>query len=330
VSETSEPACERVRTACAWVADRARSVRIREDAIAAYVASLPASGEAAPPNPATELTEGDRESRAAFVICLDAINFGSGWWPTIRKRPGHSGYFTVAAGLTERFRDVGPWSPAELRALDPPAIAAVLDQDSDHPLMADFAAALRDVGQHVEVDHGDRFEAVIDAAGGSAPALADILAGWAAFADVSSYDGRDVPFFKRAQIAAADVSRMGLAAANVDRVGLADAPTAVEPGRLRDLDRLTAFADNLVPHVLRIDGVLRLDPALEQRIEAGELLAHGSPEEVELRACAVQAIELLSAVSPLTPAEIDSALWHRGRAERYKSLPRPRSRNTAY
>jgi hypothetical protein len=325
--------CQRVRTACAWVAHRSRSVRIQEKLIETYAARLPIeAGTAVPPDPATELIEGDRESRAAFVICLDAINFGSGWWPTIRKRPGRSGYFTVAAGLTERFREAGSWSAAELRKLDPATIAAVLDQDEDHPLMVDFAWALRDVGERVEADHGGRFEAVIDAAEGSAPSLADLLAGWRAFADVSTFDGREVPFFKRAQIAAADVNRMGIATVNADRRGLAgeSATVSAESSRLRDLDRLTAFADNLVPHVLRVDGVLRLDPALERRIEAGELLEHGSPEEVELRACAVQTIELLAAASPLTPAQIDAALWNRGRAERYKSLPRPRSRNTAY
>ena len=82
--------------------------------------------------------------------------------------------------------------------------------------------------------------------------------------------------------------------------------------------------------MLRLDGVLRLDPALEARIDAGELLVHGCAEEVELRACAVHAIELLSAASRLSPAEIDGALWNRGGGERYKSIPRPRSRNTAY
>lgn len=297
----SESICQQARAGCAWVATRARSVRIEADAAEAYAASLPAAPEPAPPDPATELVEGEREARAAFALCLDAINFGSGWWPTIRKRPGHSGYFTVAAGLTERFRGAGPWPAAELRELDATTLAAALGQDAGHPLMAEFAAALRDVGEHVEVNHSGRFEAVVDAAGGSAPALADLLAGWAAFADVSTYDGRDVPFFKRAQITAADVDRMGIAA-------------------LDDLDRLTAFADNLVPHVLRVDGVLRLDPALETRIETGELLEHGSPEEVEL----------LATASALTPAEIDSVLWNRGRSERYKSLPRPRSRNTAY
>jgi hypothetical protein len=188
--------------------------------------------------------------------------------------------------------------------------------------MADYAAALRDVGDHLEREHSGRFEAVIEAAHGSAVALAGLLAEWNAFADVSSYEGRPIPFFKRAQIAGADIDRIGLAVRRTAaRAGL---------GGLRDVDRLTAFADNLVPHVLRLDGVLRLDPALEARIEAGELLEHGSPEEVELRACAVHAIELLATAAPLAPAEIDGILWNRGAAERYKSLPRPRSRNTAY
>jgi hypothetical protein len=272
---------------------------------------LPATAESAPPDPATELTEGDRETRAAFVLCLDAINFGSGWWPTIRKRSGHSGYFTIAARLTERFRDSGAWSADELTELRAADIAGVVGQDAGHPLMAHYAAALNDVGEHVSADHGGRFEAVVEATRGSAVALADLLAEWRAFADVSIYEGRPVPFFKRAQIAAADLDRMGVV-------------------ELRDLDRLTAFADNLVPHVLRVDGVLWLDPALEARIEAGELLEHRSPEEVELRACAVHAIELLAATTSLTPAEIDAALWNRGRTERYKSRPRPRSPNTAY
>lgn len=307
--------CEQVREAAAWVAGRSRAVLIDAARVESYAAALPGTQESPPPDPESEPLEGDREDRAAFVLCLDAINFGSGWWPTIRKRPGRSGYFTVASALTERFRDAEPWTPAELAALDAAAIAAVLGQDPEHPLMADFAAALRDVGAHVAADHGGSFAAVIDSAAGSAPALADLLAGWDV-ADVSIYEDREVPFFKRAQIAAADVARAGLA-------------------ELSGRDRLTAFADNLVPHVLRVDGVLRLDPALAARIDAGELLEHGSPEEVELRAAAVHAVELLAAAraaagDPLIPAEIDAALWNRGRGGRYKSRPRPRSRNTAY
>jgi putative queuosine salvage protein len=313
---------ERVRSACAWVAGGARFVRIEETELRAYAATLVGAVEPPPPDAATDLVEATGEDRAAFVICLDAINFGSGWWPTIRKRPGRSGYFTIAVGLTERFREHGAWTAAELSAIGVAEIAAVLGQDPEHPLLADYAAALRDVGEHVEREHGGRFMAVIEAANGSAVTLASLLAEWEAFADVSTYDGRPVPFFKRAQIAAADIARIGLASES--------AGTRVEAERPADLDRLTAFADNLVPHVLRLDGVLRLDPDLEHRIEAGGLLEHGSPEEIELRACAVHAVELLAAATQLSPAEIDAVLWNRGATERYKSLPRPRSRNTAY
>jgi Potential Queuosine, Q, salvage protein family len=305
--------CDRVRTACAWVAARARSVCVDEDAIAAYAETLPTSLDPPQPDPATEIVEGDPELRAAFVICLDAINFGSGWWPTIRKRAGHSGYFTIAAGVTERFRRSGAWSAAELTQIAAVDIAEIVGQDPGHPLMTDFAASLRDVGEHVVTEHGGRFMGVVESAGGSAPALADLLAGWRAFADTSTYDGRPVPFFKRAQLAPADLNRIGVAS-------------------LRGEDRLTAFADNLVPHVLRVDGVLRLDPALTRAIDAGELLAHGSPPEVELRACAVHTVELLAAVTDrrLSAAQVDNVLWTRGQQPRYKAVPRPRSRNTAY
>lgn len=196
--------------------------------------------------------------------------------------------------------------------MDAATIAAVVDQDPEHPLMAQFAAALRDVGAHLHAEHGGRLLGPVEPAD-SIPAIAATFADWDAFADVSTYDGREVPFYKRAQLAAADLHR----------ADLADLP---------GVGRLTAFADNLVPHVLRVDGVLQLDPDLLARIEAEELLVHGSPEEVELRAAAVHAVELLTAATDgaLTPAEIDSALWNRGRDRRYKSLPRPRSRNTAY
>jgi len=243
---------------------------------------------------------------------MNAINFGSGWWPTIRKRPGLSGYATMATGLSERFEAAGPWSPGQLVALDVADLAEVLGQDPDHPLMGQFVAALRDLGEHLLEEHSGRYLGVVELAD-SIPALAETFACWSSFADASNYKGRTIPFFKRAQIAAADLYRAGVA-------------------ELPGVEDLTAFADNLVPHVLRVDGMLQLDPALTAVIEAEQLLEHGSPKEVELRACAVHAIELLSDATGrlLSPAEIDSALWNRGRERHYKALPRPRSRNTAY
>ena len=101
-----------------------------------------------------------------------------------------------------------------------------------------------------------------------------------------------------------------------------------------DVDRLTMFADNLVPHVLRLDGVLHFAPGLAARIARGDLIEHGSPEEVEIRACALHAVEMIvaarAATAPSTAADIDQHLWERGQQPFYKASPRHRSRCTAY
>jgi hypothetical protein len=296
-----------LRDACAEVAARARYVRIDESAVPAYAETLGAEEPAAAgPDPETHLIRGSREELAAFWLSLDAINFGSGWFPTLRKPSGKSGYHTIASGLAAR----GPWSVEELRRIDAGEVALALGQDPGHELMELFAGSLRDLGRRVPEASG--FSAVVDQADGSAVQLVEELAGWPCFADASAYGGLRVPFLKRAQIAAADLHRAGVA-------------------RFADLARLTMFADNLVPHVLRLDGVLRFSDELVARIDRGELIRHGSTEEVEIRACGLQAVELIVAARPGTrAADLDQQLWLRGQGERYKARPRHRSRCTAY
>ena len=292
-----------IRAAAARVAARARHVRIVDEAIGPYAATLPATSP-----PAPDLEGASPEERAAFSLTLNAINFGSGWFPTLKKAPGMSGFRTVEAGL----RAHGPWSAGELAEMTREEVAAAVGQDPEHELMGHFAVHLRELGERVRDEHGGSFLALARSGDGCAARLAEHLASWPTWRDVSPYDGEPVPFFKRAQIAAADLALAGLSPA-------------------RDLDRLTIFADNLVPHVLRLDGVLRFDDDLVARIDAGRLIEHDSPEEVEIRACALHAAELLVAAHGATTATaVDNALWHRGAGPRYKAVPRHRARTTAY
>ena len=302
----------RLREACAQVADQAVSVRVEPDRVAAYIGTLPIDLDPAQPDPATHLTDGTREELAAFWLTLDAINFGSGWFPTLRKRDGRSGYYTVATGVRDRFADRGPWSADELAQIDRVEIAGALGQDPDHELIHLFARSLNDLGRRVAKDHGGRFAAVTDDAESSAVALVDRLRTWDCFADTSRYDAITLPFLKRAQIAAADLARAGVAA-------------------FHDLDRLTMFADNLVPHVLRVDGLLSYDTELLDRIDRNQLIEHNSREEIEIRACALHTVELLTENrAGALAADIDAVLWHRGQEARYKASPRHRARCTAY
>ena len=116
---------DQVRERCAAVAGAARHVAIDPDRLGAV--------EPAPPpalDPERHYLEGPPEDVARYLLTLDAVNFGSGWFPTLRKRPGSSGYFTVAWALADRFRDAGPWSNSELRAASPGELARVLGQDA--------------------------------------------------------------------------------------------------------------------------------------------------------------------------------------------------------
>lgn len=287
--------CDEVRESCAAVAARAREVTIDLDRVGAIEA-----GPEPELDPERHYLEGSAEDVAMFTLTLDAINFGSGWFPTLRKRPGCSGYNTVAWALTDRFRAKGPWTPGELAALDAESVADVLGQARDHELMALYAAALRQLGAFT--DDRSALE-VVAAAGGSAERLAAQLA-----AGMPLFD--DPGFYKRAQIVSSDLVLAGVA-------------------EFGDVDRLTIFADNLVPHVLRVDGVLRYSDALAAAIDAGELLPPGGAER-EIRACAVVACEAIAADLGVPPRVLDNWLWNRGQQPRYKAIPRHRTRTTAY
>jgi hypothetical protein len=277
------------------IAARARSVRVDPDALGALEPGEPPQLDAE-----RHYLEGSEADVASYLLVLDTVNFGSGWFPTLRKRPGCSGYFTVAWGLADRWRAHGPWSNAQLRAMRTEEVAAALGQAADHELMALFAQALRQLGAFL----GERTAlGLVSEAGGSAERLAELLA-----SGMTMYADRG--FYKRAQIVGHDLALAGVA-------------------ELRDLDRLTIFADNLVPHVLRVDGVLAYEERLARHIDAERLLRPG-PQEREIRGCAVHACAQAAARLGLSERDLDHRLWTRGQGERYKALPRHRCRTIFY
>lgn len=327
---------DQVRRDCAAVAARAGQVAIDPEALVGLARRLaqewsaPARGPEPPPGdlrptaspwsmPApTDDTSLERV--VATAVILDTVNFGSGWHPVLRKDPGASGATTVARAVRD-WLDAGETHADRFGALDADDLSAICRQPpAAMELMAHFAAALTELASLLHGHGRGRVLPLVTAAGGSAAAFAEALATLPAYRDVARHGGESVALYKRAQLAAADVAR----------AGAGDPRTT-----FRDLDRLTAFADNLVPHVLRIEGVLRVDDDLVGRIDRGELLEPGSPGEVELRAVGVHAVELLAAElaargHPLPPHELDARLWERGGAPRFKAVPRHRARTTAY
>lgn len=314
----------RIRTAAAEVTRRARDVRIDDEGLAGLAHALAAAPVAYEDLDPMHHFAGDAERTLAFTIALDAINFGSGWFPVLKKRAGLSGYRSIALACRESVEAGDPWSGAWLRGATAASVSELLGQALVDPEVAElmelYARAWRELGDWLGREHGDRFESVVEQANRSAERLVGALAKLELYRDVAHYDELEVPFYKRAQITVADLARV------FDGKG---------HGRFDDRDDLTLFADNLVPHVLRCHGVLAYSPSLAAQIEAGELLAAGSRSEVEIRAVAVEAVERLVAAlaaqgRPTTAHALDGLLWNAGQADWIKARPRHRTRCSFY
>jgi len=315
---------DEIREQCHQVADRACHVHIARERIPEYVAPLLTESLQVPSLDTVSHFVGQDEATIAFFITLAAVNFGCGYFPHLKKRPGMSGYYTIATALTERFRTQGPFTAGELADVSAHDCAALFGQDLKDAAMAElmssFANAWKDLGNHLIAQFDSSFSNCIEAADHTAGRLVGILAEQQLFRDISQYHGIEVPFFKRSQLLVSDLSLA------LDGRGL---------GRFDDLDQLTIFADNLVPHVLRLEGILEYSESLNQDIEAECLIPAGSDEEIEIRACCVHAVELMietAAESGVnwTARDIDQVLWHQGQTLRYKKSGKRHRTRTAF
>ncbi len=286
--------------------------RIAGGAIDLTPGSRPARGHSGhSSDPGLTPTEVDE---LTLTLALDAINFGSGWHDVVRKRPGCSGSQTMSRSLEDYISWTGPLDPTRLRRITSADCSQIFGQDLDggaqEELMALFATALVDLGEWLDAGGGS--EAVLRAAAGSAERLAEQLTAMPFYRDVEQHRGLPVAFYKRAQITPADIARR------------------VRPDLFSDLHRLTAFADNLVPHVLRMSGVLRYEPSLASHIDTGALLDAGSEAEVEIRAAGVECVERLADRCNRRPMDIDEMLWTLGSQPAMKSVRRHRARSVFY
>ncbi len=313
---------ETLRKSVAMLAPITQLVRCEEDRLEGYLAQV-ARRDQQPTYDPTLTDVGDIDARIAFVLLRDATNFGSGWHPHLRKLPGLSGARTTGTLLARHIAECGAPSAEWLCAVRPENCATIFQQSMTPPvdeLMSLFATAWRQLGGVLRDEHNGRYSGLVATANGSAVALTDILSRIGYFSDVYEHQDLMFPFLKRAQLACYDLSL--------------SCPSS-EPCRFFDLERLTIFADNLVPHVLKVDGVLNFDADLERRIEAGETLSAGSVEEIEIRAMAVYATERLAVLAtergdPVMPLRLSDWLWNRGQSPHYKAQPRPRVRTVHY
>lgn len=259
--------------------------------------------------------------RALVHLVHAAVRFGSGWEAGLRRREGLNGVQTLAAGLREQVERSGPPTAALLARIKASDCARIFGQDLGEPqsaeLMELYARALRDLGRHLEAHHGGDALRFLACAGGSLQGLYDTCSGMPFFCDVQRYRGIEAPFFLRAQHLA---------------LGLAAEFGGKGPGGFEDIDELCLSSDPVAIGALVAAGVLKPEQGILVRLQAGEAVPAHSEREIELRAAAIVAVELVVHAARKADREVNAQAvdsWLRSRAD-WLAAPRPRVRTVSY
>ena len=266
-----------VRSACRHVIGEALEVRLGSlDAVVAELRDLPVPSW-------DRRRHYDGARLAEYVILLDTLNFS--FWGSGR------GYWQLAEALRDAFDRGDPlWEPERLLSLDEAALTSLI---GEFPIPDRRVAALHELARlAIRESNGD----LVGLVPPSAPELAGFLSRTLeSFRDVSRYGELEVPLLKRAQIAAADLWGSGAFAFD-------------------DVDQLTCFPDYKLPQALRHLGAIEYSEHLGRKVDDWVELEPGSPEEVEIRAATVVAVEeirdaLAAGGRQLSAVEVDWMLW---------------------
>lgn len=140
------------------------------------------------------------------------------------------------------------------------------------------------------------------------------------FDDVAELNNSKIAFYKRAQLNSKMVS---------------DLLVAKGKGEMRNLNKLTAFADYKIPQILRRFGILEYTLELANKIDNFELIEANSREEIEIRANTIWAVELIKQelrkkFDFVTASHVDSMLWSMSQTKTEGEKPYHRTLTIAY
>jgi Potential Queuosine, Q, salvage protein family len=255
-----------------------------------------------------------------YVFVLDTLNFC--FWPSSSNLE----YDNIATALKEVLeKDSTAFEASRLAVLSPQQLATWIPLH-DLPELEERALRLNELGAALQTHFQGLAANLVAAANGSAVSLVSLVLQYLpGFRDTSVYRGRLVHFYKRAQILVGDLwAAYGKCT-----------PSTSSPYAFRDMDQLTMFADYRVPQLLRNLGVLVYDGPLSATVDSKQEVPFGSPQEVEIRAATVVAVEQLRAALAvrglaLLAVEVDWLLWQTGEESKDRILPHHRTRTIYY
>jgi len=272
--------------------------------------------------------KGEGQEGVQWIFVLDVLNHcfwpdpnHEAWGVEYRGR-FYSGYWGLAACLRRAVDEGVPICDAGfLRKMDRESIQHLFRGRGSIPLMEERLNNLREAGEVLLHRWGGHIIHLLEESGQDAVrTVHQIVESFPSFRDESSYNGKKVYFWKRAQLFVSDVHQSF---------------SGRDWGAFERLDKLTAFADYKLPQVLRELKIISYEKGLEERVDNLSFIDAGSPEENEIRAATVWAVEQLKSEFHRQGRKVDSPwvdnwLWNLGQRSEFRKRPYHRCRTIYY
>ena len=309
-----------------FVVDNSESVKINHATLAEFAknfnhGNLPHWLSASPIN-YSHLNDGDKLN---FLLVFNSTSFcywGDPKWTIEYKGEKYDGSWAMVASIMRAVDEGKPIFDVKYRVdISREEYQEILRGNVEIPLFEKRWGITRDIASLlVEKYEGDFGKLVKSAEGDAAKLLETITTQLPCFADTSIYKDRTIYFYKRAQLLIEDINQTFAGEGY---------------GELRGLEEFTACADYKLPQSLRKLGIFSYTKDLEEKIDNLVQLPVGSPEEVEIRANTIWAVEFLKEElkkigKNFSSASINDHLWLMGQTKSADDKPYHRTLTTAY
>lgn len=260
-----------------------------------------------------------------FVILFNALSFcywGDPKWTVEYKDKKHDGAWGMILALGRGIDEGAPLLNFEYCSnISKKDFGHILRGNIEIPLFEERWKILQDVRKIMLEKFGGIASNLLTEADYDTQVLLQILEkNFVSFRDTSEYQGATIYFQKRAQLLIADIFQ------------IFDGKSF---GALKNIDQITACADYKLPQILRKLSILEYSNALSHKIDTQQELLHDSPEEIEIRANTIWAIEYITKqVQKQNPNicafQVNDHLWLATQEKFENDKPYHRTRTTAY
>jgi len=241
-----------------------------------------------------------------FLLVYSTIGFcywGNPPWSIEYNRKKYLGSFAMIAAIMNAHKNgIKILDPKYRSQINKEEFAKILNirEGNKIYLFNERLKFLNESGKIILEKYNGKVSNLVKSAGGDVIKLLEVLTkNFSSYNDSYKYDGKEVHFNKKAQLFISDIFQ------TFEGEGI---------GHFHNIQEVTGLADYRIPQVLRKLGILVYSKELAEKIDKGILISRGSQEEIEVRASAIWAIQLIytsvkDREQRLLPIGVNDHIW---------------------